>query len=211
MNRMNFYKSLLKPLADFVLSLLLLFFLFPFLILIAIFLWFNFRSSPFFVQERVGAGGRIFKLLKFRTFKDPDDFNSIPRTGQVLRKTSMDELPQLINILKGDMSFVGPRPLYPAYVPYFTKKQLSRHHVLPGLTGLSQVELGNISDWSKRLSLDVNYVENQSFLLDLSVLFKTLRYLFSSSRREDSTNEVIRFDEYIEKNEESHSPVKAKH
>ena len=195
MDKVNFYKSTIKPLVDLIISFFCLIGLLPLLLLISFILGIHFKGSPFFLQERVGYKGKVFTLFKFRTFDENGDFESISFFGRFLRQSSMDELPQLFNILKGEMSFVGPRPLYKEYMDHYNSEQRKRHHVRPGLTGLSQVEEGNTNDWVRRLKLDVIYVERQSFRNDLSILFKTLIHVFSKSRIEQSYEEVTRFDD----------------
>ena len=136
----------------------------------------------FFKQERAGRGGRPFTILKFRTMRQGEgtDLARITKLGKFLRDTSLDELPQLLNILKGDMSLVGPRPLPTAYVPRYSKTQARRLEVLPGLTGWAQVNGRNALSWDEKFALDVWYVENQSLWLDIRILFKTLTTIFTS-------------------------------
>ena len=136
----------------------------------------------FFKQERAGRGGRPFTILKFRTMRlgEGSDIARTTRLGKFLRATSLDELPQLLNILKGDMSLVGPRPLPSAYVPRYSKTQARRLEVLPGLTGWAQVNGRNALSWDEKFALDVWYVENQSLWLDIRILFKTLTTVFES-------------------------------
>ena len=136
----------------------------------------------FFKQERAGRGGRPFTILKFRTMRlgEGSDLARTTRLGKFLRATSLDELPQLLNILKGDMALVGPRPLPSAYVPRYSKTQARRLEVLPGLTGWAQVNGRNALSWDEKFALDVWYVENQSLWLDIRILFKTLTTVFES-------------------------------
>lgn len=137
---------------------------------------------PFFVQQRPGRGGHIFKMLKFRTMTNERDAvgallpdqERLTRFGSFLRKTSLDELPELFNVLKGDMSLVGPRPLLVRYLNRYSNEQARRHEVRPGITGLAQVRGRNALDWPERLALDVEYVDNWSLLLDLRILFETV-------------------------------------
>lgn len=140
------------------------------------------KGNPFFTQDRPGLNEQIFKLIKFRTMtneKDekgeflPDDVRLIPY-GRFLRKTSLDELPELINICKGDMAIVGPRPLLTRYLPYYTEEERKRHSVRPGLTGLAQVNGRNALAWDKRLALDVEYAENITFTGDVKIILKTI-------------------------------------
>jgi len=132
-----------------------------------------------FRQQRPGKGGRIFELVKFRSMREPDatyksDAERLTRTGRFLRSTSLDELPTLWNVLKGDMSLVGPRPLLVEYLDRYTPEQARRHEVRPGVTGLAQVSGRNAISWEQKLALDVEYVDNQSFVMDLKVLLRTL-------------------------------------
>ena len=191
---MSFYKLITKPFTDRLVSFFLLIILLPFFLLLSLILIYHFKGFPFFSQERLGLNEKKFKIYKFRTFVVKNDFNSISEFGKFLRKTSIDELPQLINILNGDMSFVGPRPLYPSYLKYYNEKQKFRHNVLPGLTGLSQIEEGNSNNWNLRLKYDIIYVNRQSFCLDFFILFKTIFYFLSGPRKTSASVEVVRFD-----------------
>lgn len=176
------YKKFGKRFIDFGVSLLALLLLSPFLVVLTIVGFFAMRGNPFFVQERPGKNGKIFKLIKFRTMtnkKDekgnflPDSERLIPY-GRFLRSTSLDELPELLNILSGDMAIVGPRPLLVKYLPLYNEKQKHRHDVRPGLTGLAQVNGRNSVSWSERFDLDVWYVDNVSALLDVKIIFQTI-------------------------------------
>ena len=137
----------------------------------------------FFLQDRVGLHGRIFQILKFRTMKSGDAFDKDRLTGlgKFLRKTSLDELPQLWNVLRGDMNIVGPRPLLPEYLPLYSERQSRRHGVRPGITGWSQVNGRNAPSWEDRLEMDVWYVENKSFALDCRIILKTFAKVFAGS------------------------------
>lgn len=148
---------------------------------------FIFLGHPiFFIQERPGKEGKPFKLIKFRTMKNSVDSKGKPledqyritKFGMLLRKTSLDELPELWNILKGEMSFVGPRPLLMEYLPLYSKEQFNRHDILPGITGWAQINGRNMVSWPQRFKFDVWYVENHSFTLDLKILFKTFIKVF---------------------------------
>ena len=144
-------------------------------------------AGLFFVQERPGRNGRIFKMIKFKTMTDERDSNGnllpdsvrLTRVGRFIRSTSIDELPQLINVLKGDMSIVGPRPLLPQYLPLYTERQAPRHNVRPGITGWAQCHGRNSISWSRKLELDVWYVDNMSFGLDLRIVFETVLKVFA--------------------------------
>jgi lipopolysaccharide/colanic/teichoic acid biosynthesis glycosyltransferase len=173
----------LKRLFDIIVSALGLLVLSPLLALLAILVTLRLGRPVFFAQRRPGLGGRLFTLYKFRTMTDargPDgrllpDAERLPPFGRCLRATSLDELPELWNILRGDMSFVGPRPLLECYLGRYNARQARRHEVRPGLTGWAQVNGRNALDWPARLELDVCYVEQRCFLLDLKILWMTLR------------------------------------
>ena len=177
------YKHFFKRIIDFCGALILLIILSPLMIFVTVWLHFaNKGAGAFFYQERPGKGEKIFKVIKFKSMTDERDANGdllddelrLTRAGQFVRTTSMDELPQLINILKGDMSFIGPRPLLPRYLPYYTDRERLRHTVRPGMTGLAQVNGRNKMDWNSRLELDAQYVETLSFINDVKIVFKTI-------------------------------------
>jgi len=157
----------------------------PVLVLIGILVRFKIGSPVLFRQVRPGLHGRPFVIYKFRTMTDARDEggNLLPdskrltKLGRFLRKTSMDELPELFNVIKGDMSIVGPRPLLIKYLPFYTKRERKRHKVRPGITGLSQISGRNQLSWDERLELDVQYVENRSFFLDVKILLRTIPYI----------------------------------
>jgi len=175
------YAALLKPLMDRLFALLLLLALLPLLAVMVLFLLAYNRGRVFFTQQRPGMGGEPFTLIKFRTMTDErdgqgnllPDAERITTVGSFLRKTSLDELPQLINILKGDMSFVGPRPLLMEYLPLYTEAQAGRHSVKPGITGLAQVKGRNQLSWNDKFAYDREYAENISFMLDLKIVLLT--------------------------------------
>ncbi len=154
----------------------------PLLLAVAIAIYARMGGPIVFTQPRPGQGGHIFNFYKFRTMTSECDINGnllpdeqrLTAIGEFLRKTSLDELPQLWNVLKGDMSLVGPRPLVPKYLPYYSERELKRHDVLPGITGLAQVNGRNALAWNERLALDVFYVENWSLWLDIQILLKTV-------------------------------------
>ncbi|MCG2461197.1 sugar transferase [Flavobacteriaceae bacterium F89] len=176
------YKHVLKPLIDFITSLILLILISPVFVVIMIALSFSNRGNPFFRQQRPGKNEVLFYILKFKTMNDIrddnglllDDSERLTKLGRVIRKTSMDELPQLLNVLMGQMSFIGPRPLLIKYLPHYTERERIRHTVRPGITGLAQVSGRNLLNWNDRLELDVEYVENLSFLLDVKIFLKTV-------------------------------------
>lgn len=177
------YKHFFKRFFDFIISLVALLLIGWFLIVIAIWLHFaNKGTGAFFFQERPGKDAKIFKVIKFKTMTDERDANGnllpdeqrITKVGKFVRSTSIDELPQLINVLKGDMSFIGPRPLLVKYLPYYTEEERLRHTVRPGISGWAQVNGRNTIGWDKKLAYDVEYVKNLSLMMDLKVLFKTI-------------------------------------
>lgn len=176
------YRHFFKPLIDIVGAIVLLVMASPVLIILLLILTFYYKGKPFFLQQRLGFKNEPFYIYKFKTMIDAYDQegNRLPdhlritKLGKFLRKTSLDELPQIINIVKRDMSFIGPRPLSVRYLPYYTEREKLRHTVLPGITGLSQVSGRNNLPWDERLELDVVYVEKLSFALDCKVLYKTV-------------------------------------
>ena len=182
------YKQFIKPLLDFLVSLIGLILLSPLLIIFTILLSVVNKGKPFFFQKRPGKSGKNFRIVKFRTMTDERDLkgNLLPDAsrltsiGQLVRKTSMDEIPQLINVVKGDMSIVGPRPLLPEYLRLYSEKQNKRHEVKPGITGWAQVNGRNAISWTQKFEYDVWYVENLSFGLDLKILFKTIKKVLVS-------------------------------
>lgn len=178
----NCYSSFIKPIFDLVISVSLLVIVSPVVFIIAIVLFPSTNGRPFFTQQRPGKAQRIFKLIKFRTMRDAYDVQGVPlpdkeritRVGKFIRSTSLDELPQLINVLKGDMSLVGPRPLLVKYLPLYNNEQARRHDVKPGITGWTQINGRNSISWEKKFELDVWYVDHISFLLDIRILFITV-------------------------------------
>ena len=194
------YAKFFKRLLDLLLSVGALIVLSPILLALTIVGAVAMKGNPFFFQQRPGKKGKdgkekIFKLIKFRTMtnaKDKDG-NFLPddqrtnKYGRMLRKMSLDELPELINILAGDMSIIGPRPLLVSYLPYYTDKERHRHDVRPGLTGLAQVNGRNSLSWENRFALDVEYVRNISFISDLKIVFLTIRQVLSRSGVSDDT------------------------
>ena len=177
------YAKYIKRLLDFVLSLIALIILSPVLFIIAILVRIKLGSPVIFKQQRPGKDEKIFTLYKFRTMTDekdekgnllPDD-KRLTRFGKILRSTSLDELPELINIIKGDMSIIGPRPLLIAYIPYYTKEEKHRHDVRPGLTGLAQINGRNTTKWDERFQYDLEYVKTISFKNDIKIILKTIK------------------------------------
>lgn len=177
------YAKFIKRILDFLLSLCAIIILSPVLLVLCILVRTKLGSPIFFRQERPGRNEKIFTLCKFRTMTDERDEqgNLLPdhvrltKFGKFLRATSLDELPELFNILKGDMSIIGPRPLLVSYLPYYSEREKLRHSVRPGLTGLAQVSGRNFIDWDKRMEKDVEYVENLSFSMDIKVLIMTVQ------------------------------------
>jgi len=181
------YPCFLKRFIDFVVVFWVLAVIWPILLSIVIWLHFaNKGAGAFFTQERPGKHGEIFKVIKFKTMTDEceEDGNLLPdekrltKIGKFVRSTSIDELPQLINVLKGDMALIGPRPLLPQYLPLYSKEQARRHEVRPGITGWAQVNGRNAISWTKKFELDVWYVDHCSFLLDLRIIFLTIKKVF---------------------------------
>ena len=192
------YKRFVKRGLDMILSGVALVVLSPVLLLVAILVRTKLGSPVIFHQERPGKDEKIFTLCKFRTMTDEKDEqgNLLPdsvrltKFGKMLRATSLDELPELWNIFKGDMSIIGPRPLLVGYLPYYTEKERIRHSVRPGLTGLAQVSGRNFISWDHRLAKDVEYVENLTFFMDLSVLFRTVKVVLKKEDVAVATDEV---------------------
>lgn len=181
------YAHFLKRLIDFTIVFIVLLIIWPILLLITIWLHFaNKGAGAFFTQERPGKNGKIFKVIKYKTMTDERDAsgNLLPDAdrltpvGKFVRSTSIDELPQLINVLKGDMALIGPRPLLPQYLPLYSKEQARRHEVRPGITGWAQVNGRNAISWTKKFELDVWYVDHCSFALDLKIIFMTIKKVF---------------------------------
>ena len=178
----GFYYKYYKRKIDFILSLVALILTSPLFLIFTIIGIFAMKGNPFFIQPRAGLNEKKFNLIKFRTMSNerdekgellPDE-QRLNVYGKFLRKTSIDELPELINILKGDMSFAGPRPLAVEYLPYYTDKERIRHTVIPGLTGLAQVHGRNSISWEERFAYDIKYAENVSFLLDVEIMWLTV-------------------------------------
>lgn len=176
------YKELVKPLFDFSASFFGILVVSPILVIVAISLTFQNKGTPFFFQTRPGKNQKKFQIIKFKTMTDERDGDGvllpdnerITKLGMFIRKFSIDELPQLINVLKGDMSLVGPRPLLFKYIPLYSKEQLRRHEVRPGITGWAQVNGRNSISWTRKFQLDVEYVDNLSLFLDIKILYLTI-------------------------------------
>lgn len=181
------YKHFFKRLIDFILVLCVLLVIWPILLVITVWLHFaNKGAGAFFTQDRPGKNGKIFKVIKYKTMTDERDAegNLLPdadrltKVGRFVRSTSIDELPQLINVLKGDMALIGPRPLLPQYLPLYSPEQARRHEVRPGITGWAQINGRNAISWTKKFEYDVWYVDHCSFWLDLKIVFLTIKKVF---------------------------------
>ena len=181
------YKRFLKRWLDFAIVLCVLLVIWPVLLGIAVWLHFaNKGAGAFFTQERPGKDGKIFKVIKFKSMTDErdgegrllPDAERLTRVGRFVRSMSLDELPQLLNVLKGDMALVGPRPLLPEYLPLYNKEQARRHEVRPGITGWAQTHGRNAISWTEKFKLDVWYVDHVSFAVDLKVVFLTVKKVF---------------------------------
>lgn len=181
------YRNYIKRVLDFIIVSSVLLIIWPLLLLISLWLHFaNKGAGALFLQERPGKEGKIFKVIKFKTMTDerdgqgnllPDD-KRLTKVGKFVRSTSLDELPQLINVLKGDMALIGPRPLLPQYLLLYNEEQARRHEVRPGITGWAQVNGRNAISWAKKFELDVWYVDHCSFILDLRIVFLTIKKVF---------------------------------
>jgi lipopolysaccharide/colanic/teichoic acid biosynthesis glycosyltransferase len=177
------YSRILKIIFDLLVSLICAVIALPFCLLLLPILAISFSGAVFYIQDRIGLNGRHFKLIKFKTMNEKrsqsghllSDKERITRLGNFLRKSSLDEIPQLLNILKGDMSLVGPRPLLPRYLPLYSTEQSRRHEVRPGITGWAQVNGRNAISWEKKFEYDVWYVDHVSFWLDMKIIFMTIK------------------------------------
>jgi lipopolysaccharide/colanic/teichoic acid biosynthesis glycosyltransferase len=183
---MQLYRNFFKRLFDFIISLVAFCLLLPFFVVITALLYIANQGKPFFVQPRPGKGGRIFRLVKFKTMNDRKDAwgNLLPDAerltgiGSFIRKTSLDEIPQLINVIKGEMSLIGPRPLLVEYLPLYNQQQQRRHEVRPGITGWAQVNGRNAISWEQKFELDVWYVDNLDARLDARIILLTFLKVF---------------------------------
>jgi undecaprenyl phosphate N,N'-diacetylbacillosamine 1-phosphate transferase len=175
------YKLYIKPVGDFLMALCLFIILIPVFVLVISILFIKNNKVVFFLQDRIGKDGKIFTILKFSTMSNGNlpDSQRITKIGKILRKYSIDEIPQLLNVLKGDMSLIGPRPLLPEYLLLYNQEQKRRHLVKPGITGLAQINGRNKTTWEERFYWDVKYVENISMELDIKILFKTIYRLLT--------------------------------
>lgn len=201
------YIKFIKRILDFIFSLSALLVFSPVILIMIMIGAVVMKGNPFFVQPRPGRKEKVFKLIKFRTMtceKDekgnllPDEKRLVPY-GKFLRASSLDELPELINILKGDMSIIGPRPLLVKYLPYYSEEQKHRHDVRPGLTGYAQANGRNLLSWEERFQLDLYYVNNVSILLDIKILLKTVAAVFKREGISSETSVTMEdFAEYVE-------------
>lgn len=182
------YNAFFKRILDFALALLGFVILSPIFIVITVLLFFANQGKPFFIQSRPGKDERLFKIIKFKTMNDKEDNKGnllsdtkrLSKIGIFVRKTSLDEIPQLINVLWGDMSFIGPRPLLIKYLPYYSEKERLRHSIRPGITGLAQVSGRNTVNWDERLALDIRYVENITLLNDIKIILQSIKAVLFS-------------------------------
>lgn len=180
------YRRILKPFFDFLLSLIGLILLLPVFLIIMVALFFANNGKPFFLQARPGKNEKIFKVIKFKTMNDRRNANGdllpdsvrLTRIGKFVRKTSLDEIPQLLNVIKGDMSLIGPRPLLVEYLDLYNKDQKRRHNIRPGITGWAQVNGRNTISWEDKFRLDVYYVEHCTLVMDLRIIFWTVKKVF---------------------------------
>lgn len=182
------YKNLGKPILDFTFALAAFIILLPLFIVIMLFLFISNNGKPFFFQKRPGKNEKLFTIIKFKTMNDkmdehgnllPDE-KRITNIGNFIRSTSLDEIPQLLNVIKGDMSLIGPRPLLPEYLPLYNDFQKQRHLVKPGITGWAQVNGRNAISWKQKFEYDIYYIENCSFVLDVKIILKTIKKVFIS-------------------------------
>lgn len=185
---MMWYRKLLKPLIDFLVALLAFTLLLPVFLIVALILTITNGGTPFFTQPRPGLNGRVFRLIKFKTMNDKraadgsllKDEERMTKAGSLIRKTSLDEIPQLLNVIMGDMSLVGPRPLLVEYLGLYSDEQRRRHEVKPGITGWAQVNGRNAISWEKKFAYDVWYVDHLSLLLDIRIMWMTFAKVFRS-------------------------------
>jgi undecaprenyl phosphate N,N'-diacetylbacillosamine 1-phosphate transferase len=177
------YRKWFKRLFDLLLLVFIVPILSPFLAVLFLILVISNKGRIFYTQERVGLNGRIFRIFKFRTMQEVGDSNDrepeMTSVGKYLRMYSLNELPQLLNILKGELSFVGPRPLLPEYLGYYTQEEMKRHLVRPGITGLAQINGRNETTWEERFEFDLKYVKKISFILDLKILVLTIPFILT--------------------------------
>ena len=202
---MQLYRRFFKRPLDIMLALVAITLLSPVLLVVALLVRINLGSPIIFKQHRPGMNERIFSMYKFRTMTNERDANGellpnkvrLTNFGRFLRSTSLDELPEIVNILKGDMSFIGPRPLVPEYLPYYTAEERMRHSVKPGLSGLAQINGRNIASWEQRFHYDIEYVKNITFLGDLKIIVKTIvKVIKKDDIGEIGVDAPLDFDQY---------------
>jgi len=197
------YKNYLKRLIDFILATIAFILAFPIFLLVTFFLVIANKGKAFFFQARPGKEEKIFKVIKFKTMTDEKgadgellpDYKRLTSIGSFVRKTSLDEIPQLLNVIKGDMSLIGPRPLLVQYLPLYNKEQKRRHNVRPGISGWAQVNGRNTISWEQKFEYDIWYVDNLSFMLDIKIIFMTIKKVLVSegiSADGEATMEVFR-------------------
>ncbi|MFY1045475.1 sugar transferase [Chryseobacterium sp. GP-SGM7] len=200
------YKTFFKRIFDFTAAFIGLMILSPVFIIVTVGLYFANDGKPFFFQKRMGKNNMVFNIIKFKTMNDKrDDYNNLlpdddrlTSIGKFVRKTSLDELPQLLNILKGQMSLIGPRPLLPQYESFYNAVQIRRHEVLPGITGWAQVNGRNTISWEEKFKYDVWYVDNLSFKVDVQIFFLTIRKTIKSEGINDANGNITEaFDKYM--------------
>lgn len=201
------YKHFLKRLFDFFISLIALLCISPFLLVVTIWLHYaNKGAGAFFLQPRPGKDGKVFNVIKYKTMTDERDTNGrllpdakrLTKVGKFVRSTSIDELPQLINVLKGDMALIGPRPLYVRYLPYYTERESLRHTVRPGISGWAQCHGRKSLNWTEKLQYDVEYVENLSFLMDIKIIWTTVMQVLARKDVGVGTSGTNDFNDYRE-------------
>lgn len=202
------YKHFFKRLFDFIISLIALIVIFPILLVITIWLHFaNKGAGAFFYQERPGKDAKVFKVIKFKTMTDEKgsdgkllpDAQRLTKVGKFVRSTSIDELPQLINVLKGDMALLGPRPLYVRYLPYYTERESLRHTVRPGISGWAQCHGRKSITWTEKLQYDVEYVENLSLWMDIKIIWTTVMQVLARKDVGVATSGTNDFNDYRER------------
>ncbi|MBD1396961.1 sugar transferase [Pontibacter sp. JH31] len=202
----SLYRNYLKRIIDFIVSLVAFVILLPVFVVVTALLYIANQGKPFFLQPRPGKNGKIFRVIKYKTMNDlkdahgkllPDDVRLTP-VGKFVRKTSLDEVPQLLNVLKGEMSLIGPRPLLVEYLPHYSKEQQRRHEVRPGITGWAQVNGRNAISWDEKFKYDVWYVDNMSFALDIKIIGLTIiKVLKSEGITAEGHVTMPTFTEYV--------------
>ncbi|SNS83564.1 undecaprenyl phosphate N,N'-diacetylbacillosamine 1-phosphate transferase [Ekhidna lutea] len=195
----KFYLNVVKPLGDRVVAFILFIILLPVIFILSLIITSHFYGNPLFSQKRPGKEEHLFSVIKFRTMKVEGDESSTSRLGKFLRSCSLDELPQLINVLRGEMSIVGPRPLLKEYLSFYNSAEKKRHLVKPGITGWAQVNGRNQIDWAKRMKFDLYYVENVSFWLDCKILCKTIIEVLKRDKATYKNERTVKFSDYASK------------